>query len=111
MGWRKGIRNPIAIEAYETFEKMPSLDWHSLETPYCLVAFALTANTNPKSPLTGYAVYACEVIRMSPRSVTLNLGEPVRRFGWGRLPNSPYTVSFCKCRGVKLIGKKEKEEE
>lgn len=110
MGWKKAIRNPIAREAYDKFMALPSMQWGTLDTPYCVVAFALSTNSNPNTPLTGYAVYACEVIRMTGKSVTLWLGENVTRFGWGRLPKSPRTVIYAKSAWVKLIGKVEEDE-
>lgn len=111
MGWRKAIRDPIAIQAYERFEKFPSKDWHKMENPYCLVAFRLTTNSNPKVPMTGYAVYACEVIKMTPRSAILCLSERVEMFGYGTLPNSPIQVMFSKADRVKLLGWKVLEED
>lgn len=109
MGWKRAIRNPIAREAYDRFMAMPNMQWGALDTPYCAVAFALSTNSNPNTPLTGYAVYACEVVRMTSKSVTLWLGEPIERYGWGRLPKNPLRVIYEKSQWVKLLGKVKEE--
>lgn len=111
MGWRKAIRDPIAIQAYEEFERMPRRDWFEMDNPYCLVAFGLTMNSNPRSPMSGYAVYPCEVLRITPRSVCLAFDQPIKSVGKGRLPKSPLTVSFKKSSMVKLLGWKTFDDE
>lgn len=102
----RAIRDPVAKECYDRFDSYRSYALGDLEEPYVRVVFALSVNDNPNSPLSGLAIYDCEIVRYSPKSITLVPLAPVETIGKGRLPKFPYTYIPSKNTSMKIIGKK-----
>ena len=102
----RAIRDKVAQECYDRFNAFHSYAPSDLEEPYVRVAFALSTNGNPYSPLSGLAIYDCEVIRYTAKSITLTPLATVETVGKGRLPKFPYTYVPTKNTSMKIIGKK-----
>ena len=106
MGYKRALKDEERGAVYDEYIALKDIGLSSWWR-YGLVAFALQSNRNPNTPMSGYAVYACEAIRRTRKSVTVAPLQLVKMKGKGIAPRFPYVVRFGKNKNAKLILVKE----
>lgn len=102
MGYVRAKWSEEGKACYDMFHALPDL---SLDEPweYGQMAFALTKNQNPNTPMTGIAIYDVECVKATPKSVIVWASGTVFKEGEGVEPKFPKVISLATHDYCKLI--------
>lgn len=92
MGYGRAKKDREKQAIYDTYASLPSLPIMS-EWEYGQIAFPLQANGNPKSPMSGVAVYDVEKVKATPKSVIVWAIRKTWQEGTGIEPKFPYRIT------------------